>query len=72
VSDATVYILPPGAADLSSSLASTGSAPDGSYAVLGVPPGTIDVLATLETLAGRVDGESIEIGSVTLVDLVVE
>ena len=72
VTDATVYLFAPGVTDVEASLASTSTAPDGSYAILGVTPGTVDVAATHGELDGRVDGESVSVGSVTVVDVVID
>jgi hypothetical protein len=72
VADATVYAMPPGASDVENAIASTGTGPDGSYAILGLPPGTIDVLATKGLLDGRVEGEHVSAGSVTVVDVVID
>jgi hypothetical protein len=67
--DATVYILPPGETDTANSIASTATEADGEYAVLGLPAGTYDVLATQADLEGRVDGVTVSVGSVTVVDI---
>jgi hypothetical protein len=72
VGDATIYLMPPGASELSSSLASTSSSADGSYAVLGVPRGTIDVLATHGALEAHSDGEQVTSNAVTIVDFLLQ
>lgn len=69
--DATVYILPPGETDTANSLASTGTNLEGEYAVLGLPAGTYDVLATQGELEGRVDGVTVTVGNVTVVDVTI-
>lgn len=45
VSDATLYFLPSGTENLGMAAGSTGTDPDGSYAKLGLHPGTYDVVA---------------------------
>jgi len=70
VADATVYILPPGETDLTLASATTASDVDGAYAVLGVDPGSHDVLADLNGRQVRVNGVHVAEGSVTIVDLV--
>ena len=71
VDDATVYILPPGEIDTLNSIASTATNADGEYAVLGLPAGTYDVLATKGALEGREDGVVVSVGGVTVVDVTV-
>ena len=66
---ATIYILPPGETDTANSIASTATDADGAYAVLGLPAGTYDVLATKGGLQERVDGVTVSVGSVTVVDI---
>jgi hypothetical protein len=72
VPNATVYVLPPGEVDVESSIASTATEENGSYALLGIPPGTFDVLATSGALSRRVDGVSVVAGSAITVDLELE
>lgn len=72
IEKATIYVLPPGETDRGNSLASTASDGDGSYAILGVPAGSYDILAAKDLLVGRVDGVSVSIGNVSAVDVIVE
>ena len=72
VADATLYLLPPGETDTGESLATTATAADGSFVLLGVAPGTYDVLATLGALTDRVDGVQVIEGALTEVDLTLE
>lgn len=72
VDGATVYILPPGELDPNNSVATTGSMPNGSYAVIGLDPGPYDVLATEGALQGRVDAQQVSTGNVTTVDVVIQ
>ena len=70
VADATVYLLLPGETDLGAALQSTGTGPDGSYAILGVDPGDGDVVAAKGARSARSDGHSFTAGAVTTVDFV--
>lgn len=70
VADVTVYLLAPGELDPQNALRSTATEVDGSYALIGVMPGTYDVLAELGTRQARLDGEQVFVGSVSTVDLV--
>jgi uncharacterized protein DUF4382 len=72
VASATVYILPPGEQDPNNSVASTGTTAKGAYAVLGLAPGVYDVLATHGAEQGRVDGQQVFVGNVTVVDVVIQ
>jgi hypothetical protein len=45
VSDATIYFLPSGTESIEMASAATASDPDGSFAKVGLPPGSYDVLA---------------------------
>jgi hypothetical protein len=72
VAMATVYVLPPGETDVSDSVASTFTTGTGHYAILGVAPGTYDVLATKDGLDGRVNAQGVLAGSATVVDVVVD
>ena len=72
VEGATVYVMPPGEIDTANSIASTATGVDGEYAVLGIPAGTFDVLATKDALDGRVDGVTVFVGSVTVVDVTLD
>jgi hypothetical protein len=65
VADATVYILPPGETDLNNSIASTFTGADGAYAVLGLPAGDVDLLATKGGLRDRINAVLVTAGSVT-------
>jgi hypothetical protein len=69
---ATVYVLPPGEGDVGNSVASTFTTSTGHYALLGVAPGTYDVLATKDGLDGRVNAQVVLAGSATVVDVVVD
>lgn len=70
VADVTVYLLAPGELDPQNSLRTTATEADGGYALIGVAPGTYDVLAELGTREARVDGQQVFVGSVTTVDFV--
>ncbi len=70
VGDATVYVLAPGELDLGEALQTTATEFDGGYVVLGVDPGTYDVVAKLGARESRVNGRSVSAGAVTVVDFV--
>lgn len=70
VGDATVYVLAPGELDLGEALQTTATEFDGGYVVLGVDPGTYDVVAKLGARENRVNGRSVSAGAVTVVDFV--
>ncbi len=70
--NATVYILPPGETDLGNSLANTSTGADGLYAVLGLPAGSYDVVATKAALQDRLDGVVVSVGSASVADLFVQ
>jgi hypothetical protein len=72
VEAATVSIMPPGETDPANSIASTASGADGAYAVLGIPGGTYDVLATKDALEGHVNGVTVFVGSVTVADVTLQ
>jgi len=72
VDKATVYVLPPGETDLTLSVATSGSDPDGSYAILGVAPGTYDVIAAKGALQGTVTAVDIFAAESTTVDILIE
>jgi hypothetical protein len=72
VESATVHVLPPGETDPASAVAMTATDMDGSYAVLGLPEGTYDVMAGLEELGARVDGRVVSAGNFTVVDLILQ
>jgi hypothetical protein len=69
---ASVYVLPPGETDLDDSIASTATDANGNYTVLGVPAGTVDVLARKDTLSALEPAVVIQADEVTVVDLVIE
>lgn len=69
---ATVYVLPPGETDPANSVASTASTGDGSYAVLGLKPGTYDVLAVKDAKQAKSVGVEITAAHETTVDLLVQ
>jgi hypothetical protein len=72
VENATVYLLEEGETDLGQALRTTATELDGGYALLGVAPGTYDLVAEFGALTDRVDGRAVFVGSVTLVDFVLE
>ncbi len=72
VPDAIVYVLPPGELDLENAIATTATDEDGSYAVLGLPVGELDVYAEKAGLSGRVDGVPIVAGNLTVADIVLQ
>lgn len=69
VAGASVYVLPPGEPDKEDAITTTATESDGRYAVLGLLPGTYDVLAEEGGGAGRVDGVAVQLGAVTGVDV---
>jgi hypothetical protein len=71
VDKATVYVLPPGEPDVANSVTSTSTTSTGHYSVLGLSPGTYDLLATKGALSGRVNAQTIVAGSATEVDIVI-
>jgi len=70
VPDAMVYVLPPGEPDPANAVASSITDATGSAAVLGLLPGTYDVLAREGGTEDRVDGNVVVTGEATQVDLV--
>ncbi|HTF88666.1 MAG TPA: DUF4382 domain-containing protein [Planctomycetota bacterium] len=72
VPDANVYIQPPGDLDPANAIAGTGTLADGSYRVIGLLPGTFDVLATHSVLLGVVPGQVVTVGNATDVDVVIQ
>jgi hypothetical protein len=69
---ATVYVLPPGETDLTKAVTTTASVSTGSYAVLGLSPGTYDVLAVKDAKQKSATGVQVEAGEITIVDLKIE
>jgi hypothetical protein len=69
---ATVYVLPPGETDLTKAVTTTASVSTGSYAVLGLSPGTYDVLAVKDAKQKSATGVQVEAGNITIVDLKIE
>lgn len=72
VAQASVYVLPPGEIDPANSVATTGTADDGHYALLGIAPGTYDVIATKGALMGTALGKSVSVANTTTVDIVIQ
>lgn len=72
VDRATVFFLPPGTSDLSQSLGSTATDPDGSYCQLGLPPGAYRVLAVKGERTSFADTGSVGPGNYATVDLVLD
>jgi hypothetical protein len=70
VNSATVYLLPPGETDLTLADSTTATDSNGDYAMLGIDPGTYDIVAALGTRQVRVNGITVAQGSVTTVDAV--
>lgn len=68
--DATVYVLAPGEDDLALAVQTTASEADGNYVLLGVDPGTYDIVAQFGAREERSDGRVVVAGSVTIVDFV--
>jgi hypothetical protein len=72
VDAATVYLMPAGEPDPALSVAATKTAPDGFYALIGVPEGVWDVLAVKDPASGRVSGIDVNVGMVSTVDVQIE
>jgi Domain of unknown function (DUF4382) len=72
VEKAAVYLQPFGDPDPQNSIAATSSAADGSYKLIGVPPGTWDALAIQEELQGTVSGVEVAVGNVSFADVVIQ
>jgi hypothetical protein len=70
VPNASVYLLLPGETDVANSVASTATDAVGSAAILGITPGTYDVLAVEGARNDRADAVSVTAGNVTAVELV--
>jgi len=72
VETATVYVLPPGETDPANAVASTATVSDGSYAVLGLKPGTYDVLAVKDPKQGTAAGVVITAAKETTLDIIIQ
>jgi hypothetical protein len=72
VANANVSIQPPGDPDPANSIAGTGTLSDGSWRVIGLQPGTYDVLATSGGLQGLVPSQIVILGNATLVDVLIQ
>lgn len=72
VAKASVYLQPFGDPDPANSIAATASAAEGSFALIGVRPGTWDVLALKDTLQGTVHGVVVHKGNVSFADPVIQ
>jgi hypothetical protein len=72
VDAATVFLLLPGETDPDQSVASTSTSPDGEYALLGVSPGTYDLLAVKDPEQGSVVGVQVVAANAVTVDLVIQ
>lgn len=72
VDTATVYVLPPGETDPANSIASTATTSDGSYGLLGLDPGTYDLLAVKGTQSGSAHDVVIVAKQITTVDLFIQ
>jgi hypothetical protein len=69
---ASVYVLPPGETDPAKSVASSATDSTGHYAILGVAPGTYDVLALKDALQGTLAGVVVVATEVTTADVVIQ
>lgn len=69
---ASLYLLPPGETDLNEAITSTATGAAGSYALLGVAPGTYDVAAVVGPKTARLDGVVVAAGSYSTADLTVQ
>lgn len=72
VAGATVYLVPPGVSDPTQGLAATGTVAGGKYALLGVAPGTYDVLATSGTKQASFGPIAVAAGNALTIDLFVQ
>ena len=72
VAKASVYLQPFGDPDPAHSIAATASAADGSYALIGVPPGTWDVLALKDPKQGTVSGVVVVKGNASFADPIIQ
>jgi len=70
VGGATVFIMAPGGVP-EDAIATTATEDNGSFAVIGLEPGTFDVFARRGTFTGRVNDQVVSIGRATLVDVLV-
>jgi hypothetical protein len=71
VASATVYVLPPGDGDPDHAVATTGSNDQGSYAFLGLEPGTYDLLAVHGEDQGTVSGIVVTVAHVSPADITI-
>lgn len=69
VQNATIYLLEQGVVDLEQALASTGSGPDGRFALMGLLPGIYDLVATHAQLRGELDGVQVFANQPTTVEV---
>lgn len=69
---AAVYVLAPGESDPDLALATTLTDASGQAAILGVPVGTYDVLATLDGRSGLAVGLTVSLGGVTDFEIALE
>lgn len=69
---AVVYVLAPGETDPALAMATTMTDANGQAAILGVPTGTYDVLATQDGRTGRADGLTVSVGNVTSFEIVLQ
>jgi len=72
VAEANVFIQPPGDPDPLNAVAGTGTLPDGSYRVIGLLPGTYDVIAIKAPLQGSVAAQVVTVGNVTTADVIIQ
>jgi Domain of unknown function (DUF4382)/Carboxypeptidase regulatory-like domain len=69
VASATVYFLPAGTESLTLAAGATGTDADGSFAKIGLPPGTYDVVAQKGSAAVTRNACLVNVGEYTVVDL---
>lgn len=72
VETATVRVFLPGETDEDASVAATMTEENGSYAFIGLRPGTYDLRASKEELEGTLEGVAVSVGSATLADIRIE
>jgi hypothetical protein len=70
VASATVYLLSPGETDLTLADSTTSTDIDGSYAMLGIDPGTYDIVASFAGRQVRLNAITVAQGSVTVLNAV--